>query len=83
MADETKLTNNKTKSIYYFDEDPGYEKLQEITGGYFTTLSLADGRTIFLNEEGEITCKINTEATDMFNGVLIYGNIAIVGKKLE
>lgn len=78
MADETK----STKSIYYFDEDPGYEELQKITGGCFTTLSLVDGRTMFLNDVGELTCELNSEASNMF-GVLIFGNIAIVGKKLE
>ena len=78
MTYETKLTNSKPKTIYYFDDDPGFEELQKITGGYFTTLSLADGRIMFLNEEGEYTCELNSEASNMF-GIRIYGNIAILG----
>ena len=63
-GDETKVTNSKPKTIYYFDDDPGYEELQKITGGeYFTTSSLADGRTMFLNELGEhtLTCEMNKD----------------------
>ena len=82
MTDKTKITSCESKTIYYFDDDPGYEKLQEITGGYLTTLPLTDGRTMFLNESGEHTCKINNEASNMF-GIVIFGNIAIVGKKSE
>ena len=30
----------KPKTIYYFDEDPGYETLKKITQGYFEVLKL-------------------------------------------
>ena len=73
------MQTNKEKTIYYFDEDPGYDILKTITKGYFTTLKLVDGRIIFMNESGEHRLEINKEATVMF-GIVIYGNIAIVGK---
>ncbi len=69
---------NKEKTIHYFDEDPGYDTIKNITNGFFTTLSLADGRIMFLNETGEYHCELNKEATTMF-GIIIYGPIAIVG----
>ena len=69
---------NKEKTIYYFDEDPGYEILKTITRGFFTTLKTADGRIIFMNENGENNQNINKEATTMF-GIVMYGPIAIVG----
>lgn len=74
------MQTNDEKTIYYFDEDPGYEKIQEITKGYFTTMKLADNRMLFLNEAGEYSLPINKEATVMF-GIIMYGNIVIVGKK--
>ena len=32
------MNSNKEKTIFYFQEDPGYDTLKEITKGYFTTL---------------------------------------------
>lgn len=72
------MNTNIEKTIYYFDKDPGYSAIQAITKGYFTTLKKADGKTIFLSEDGEHHLPINKEATEMF-GIVIYGNIAIVG----
>lgn len=72
------MQTNKEKSIYYFDQDPGFDILKTITKGYFTTLKMADGRIIFMNESGEHRLEINKEATVMF-GIVMYGNIAIVG----
>ena len=72
------MKSNIEKTIFYFDKDPGYDTLKEITKGYFTTLKKADGKTIFLSEDGEHRLPINKEATVMF-GIVIYGNIAIVG----
>lgn len=72
----------KPKTIYYFDEDPGYETLKKITQGYFEVLKLRDGRDMYLNEEGMYRLPINIEATNMFK-FNIYGNIAIVGKVPE
>ena len=77
-SEETK----KPKTIYYFDEDPGYETLKKITQGYFEVLKLMDGRDMYLNEEGMYRLPINIEATNMFK-FDIYGNIAIVGKAPE
>ena len=74
------MHTNEERTIYYFDEDPGYEKLQTITKGTFTTMKLADNRILFFNETGEYHLPINKEATVMF-GIIMYGNIAIVGKK--
>ena len=73
------MSTNPEKTIYYFDKDPGYTALQAITKGYFTTLKMADGRTIFLNENGENHLPINKEATLRF-GIVMWGNIAIVGE---
>ena len=70
---------NKEKTIYYFDEDPGYKDLKKITKGYFTVMNTTDGRSVVMNEEGEYTLPLNKQAIDMF-GLKIYGNIAIIGK---
>jgi len=72
-------SEEKPKTIYYFDEDPGYEALQKITQGYFEVLKLMDGRDMFLNETGRYNLPLNEEASNMFK-FKIYGNIAIVGK---
>ena len=72
------MKTNKEKTIYYFEEDPGYETLKKITKGWFTMINTNDGRSVFMNEEGEYKLPINKEASEMF-GVKIYGNIAIVG----
>ncbi len=69
----------KPKTIYYFDEDPGYETLQKITQGYFEVLKLMDGRDMFLNESGMYRLPLNEEASNMFK-FKIFGNVAIVGK---
>ena len=68
--------------IVYFDEDPGYDAITKITGGYFTTLPLADGGIMFLRENGYYTCNINKKATQMFK-IKIYGRIVIVGSSLH
>jgi len=75
-------SQEKPKTIYYFDEDPGYETLQKITQGYFEVLKLMDGRDMFLNETGMYNLPLNEEASNMFK-FKIYGNIAIVGKVTE
>ena len=74
------MQTNNEKTIFYFEQDPGYEKIQEITKGNFTTMKLTDNRILFLNETGEYHLPINKEATVMF-GIIMYGNIVIVGKK--
>tara|TARA_B110000977_G_scaffold20330_1_gene24392 strand:- start:444 stop:677 length:234 start_codon:yes stop_codon:yes gene_type:complete len=73
---------NKEKTVYYFDADPGYEKLKTITKGYFTVMNTTDGRKMFMNEVGEYTLPLNVQASNMFR-IKIYGNIAIIGKKVE
>ena len=73
------MKTNKQKTIYYFNKDPGYDTLKNITHGYFTILKTVDGRSIYLNEEGEYKLPINKEATQMF-GIVIYGNIAIISE---
>ena len=73
------MKTNPEKTIYYFDEDPGYDTIKNITNGYFRTLKLTDGRTMFLNGEGENTCYYNNEASNIY-GICIYGTIVIVGK---
>tara|TARA_B100000902_G_C27076445_1_gene796684 strand:- start:226 stop:492 length:267 start_codon:yes stop_codon:yes gene_type:complete len=73
------MQTNEERTIYYFDEDPGYETLRSITNGFFTTLKCADGRIIFLRDIGKYHQPINKEATEMF-GIVMYGPIAIVGK---
>ena len=73
------MKTNKQKTIYYFNKDPGYDTLKNITHVYFTILKTVDGRSIYLNEEGEYKLPINKEATQMF-GIVIYGNIAIISE---
>mgnify|MGYP001335505462 FL=1 len=73
------MSEEKPKTIFYFDEDPGYETLKKITQGYFEVLKLVDGRDLFLSEDGMYRLPINIEASNMFK-FKIYGNIAIVGK---
>ena len=72
------MKTNNEKTIYYFDKDPGYDTLKEITKGWFTVLRTVDGRSIYMSEDGEHHLPINKEATTMF-GIVIYGNIAIIG----
>ena len=72
------MESNNEKTIFYFKKDPGYDTLQNIIGGYFTTLKLIDDKTMFLREDGEYTCKLNQEASQMFR-IKLYGNIAIIG----
>ena len=73
------MSEETPKTIFYFDEDPGYETLKKITQGYFEVLKLVDGRDLFLSEDGMYRLPINIEASNMFK-FKIYGNIAIVGK---
>ena len=75
-------TTNNENTIYYFDEDPGYETLQKITQGYFEVLKLMDGRDMYLNETGMYNLPLNEEASNMFK-FKIFGNVAIVGKITE
>lgn len=72
------MKTNNEKTIYYFDKDPGFDKLKNITNGYFTMLKTKDDRCVFMNENGEYSQPLNIQATDLF-GIKIYGNIAIVG----
>lgn len=72
-------TTNKEKTIYYFQHDPGYDTIKRITNGEFTVLHLVDGRTMFVNERGNLVSPINNEASNMY-GIKIYGNIVIVGQ---
>lgn len=73
---------NQENEIVYFKEDPGYDIIVRITGGFFTTLQLADGGIMFLRENGEYTCNLNKTATEMFK-IKIYGKIVIVGSSLH
>tara|TARA_B100001093_G_scaffold251826_1_gene241142 strand:+ start:1661 stop:1900 length:240 start_codon:yes stop_codon:yes gene_type:complete len=70
---------NKEGTIYYFDKDPGYDTIKRITNGLCSVLHLIDGRTLFVNERGNLVSPINNEASKMY-GIKIYGNIVIVGK---
>jgi len=75
------MSDNNTiqkKEIFYFDTDPGYDTIKDVCKGDFTTLTMSDGRTIFLNETGKYHLPVNRRATEMF-GIVIYGDIAIVG----
>ena len=72
-------TTNNENTINYFDEDPGYDTIKRITNGLFSVLHLVDGRTLFLNERGNLVSPLYNEASSMF-GIKIYGNIVIVGK---
>ena len=72
-------TTNKEKTIYYFPNDPGYDIIKRITNGDFTVLHLVDGRTMFVNERGNLVSPINNEASKMY-GIKIYGTIVIVGQ---
>ena len=60
------MSEEKPKTIFYFDEDPGYETLKKITQGYFEVLKLVDGRDLFLSEDGMYRLPINIEASNMF-----------------
>tara|TARA_X000000368_G_scaffold354563_1_gene296091 strand:- start:253 stop:492 length:240 start_codon:yes stop_codon:yes gene_type:complete len=75
-------TTNKEESIYYFDVDPGYDAIKRITNGLCTVLHLVDGRTMFVNESGNLVSPLNNEASNMY-GIKIYGNIVIVGKVIN
>ncbi len=72
-------TTNKERTIYYFENDPGYDIIKRITNGQCTVLHLVDGRTMFVNERGNLVSPLNNEASNMY-GIKIYGNIVIVGQ---
>lgn len=74
------MNTNSEKTIFYFEKDPGYETLKNITKGWFTMLETVDNKKVVMNEEGEYKLPINKEASEMF-GIKIYGNIAIIGQK--
>ena len=76
---ECEQRENKQKRIHYFKNEPDFEKIQKIVGGYFTIIIIDNNRTMYVNEEGElIKFKINKEASDMV-GFNIYGTVIIVG----
>ncbi len=66
-------------TITYFKDEPAWETLQEIVGGYVTMVPTHDGRTMYVNEDGLMReLPPNTKAFEM-TGRLIVGNVAVVG----
>ena len=74
---------------YIDDKEPSLEDLQEYVGGYIETVTLLNGDTLVINEDGlNLDLKVNQEATKVYldNGGMrsnkIRGNAVIVKKGL-
>jgi|TARA_B110000263_G_C15200996_1_gene460633 hypothetical protein len=74
---------------YIEDEQPNLEDMQEYVGGYIETLSLTNGYTMVINEDGrQQNLKHNPEATKIYQdngglaGMDIVGNAMIVKDSL-
>lgn len=74
---------------YIEDEEPNLEDMQEYVGGYIETLSLTNGYTMVINEDGrQQKLPHNPEATKIYQdngglaGMDIVGNAMIVRANL-
>lgn len=73
------MNTKKIEEINYYKDEPEFDIIQNIVGGYFTIIQLNDNKIMYVNEEGELRkLKINTKASDIV-GFNIYGNVLIVG----
>jgi len=70
---------------YIEDEEPSLEDMQEYVGGYIETISLTNGFTMVVNEDGrQQKLPHNPEATKIYkeNGGLSGAGLDIVGNAL-
>ena len=73
------MNTKKIEEINYYKNEPEFDIIQNIVGGYFTIIQLNDNKIMYVNEEGELRkLKINTKASEIV-GFNIYGNVLIVG----
>ena len=73
------MNNKKIEEINYYKNEPEFDIIQNIVGGYFTIIQLNDNKIMYVNEEGELRkLKMNTKASEIV-GFNIYGNVLIVG----
>lgn len=73
------MNTKKIEEINYYKDEPEFDIIQNIVGGYFTIIQLNDNKIMYVNEEGELRkLKINTKASEIV-GFNIYGNVLIVG----
>jgi hypothetical protein len=69
-------TLNQTQVIYT-NIEPNHEYINNLVGGYFTSISLGNNKIMYMNEDGEtIKLPINDEASSIV-GYTIYGNVLI------
>ncbi len=67
-------------SIQYFKNEPPFEELQKIAGGFIRSVKTLDGREMWVNEDGLLKgLPVNPEASKLA-GCLIVGNVAVVGE---
>ena len=73
------MNTKKIEEINYYKDEPEFDIIQNIVGGYFTIIQLNDNKIMYVNEEGELRkLKINKKASEIV-GFNIYGNVLIVG----
>ena len=73
------MNTKKIEEINYYKDEPEFDIIQNIVGGYFTIIQLNDNKIMYVNEEGELRkLKMNTKASEIV-GFNIYGNVLIVG----
>tara|TARA_B100001057_G_scaffold409018_1_gene423468 strand:+ start:252 stop:473 length:222 start_codon:yes stop_codon:yes gene_type:complete len=73
------MNTKKIEEINYYKNEPEFDIIQNIVGGYFTIIQLNDNKIMYVNEEGELRkLKMNTKASEIV-GFNIYGNVLIVG----
>ena len=72
-------THNKDKTIFYYQEEPDLETIQNIVEGYFAIIPLLDNKMMYVNEEGALkNLPINSQASEIA-GFKIYGKVLIIG----
>ena len=72
-------THNKDKTIFYYQEEPDLETIQNIVEGYFAIIPLLNNKMMYVNEEGALkNLPINQEASEIA-GFKIYGKVMIIG----
>lgn len=70
---------NKDKTIFYYQEEPDLETIQNIVEGYFAIIPLLDNKMMYVNEEGFLkNLSVNSQASEIA-GFKIYGKVLIIG----
>ena len=64
----------------YLKQEPEWDRIRKICGGWVRPITLADGRQMFVNEDGLLKgLRVNEEASRLA-GTVIVGNAVVVGE---